>query len=219
MLQRRALYQGFLTCATLRTFVADRLSLRDGSVDLLHRLGLFLPTTEQSLWVHGEGLGEFHAAGPLLRRLRDAHPGLRLVLTTSRPCTALWLGKHFPDAICLPPPWDVPGTARRFFSQLHPRLLLLLEFHDGFGPAVLKFARQAGVPVAVVNGRALPPTGPLRFRAAGCLGLTWWAAGLIDRFCVQSEEMTARLTDWRVELQRVFVTGNLKFDVRARPYG
>src|SRR5262249_45347911 len=193
MLLHRALYQAFLTSATFRTFAADRLPPREWPAELLRRLGLNLPTAEQSLWVHGEGLGEFNAAGPLIRRLRDVLPGSRLVLTTSRPWTARWLRDGHPDAHCLPPPWDVPGAARRFLRRLRPRLIILLDFPAGFCPAVLTEARRTGVPVAVVNGRVLPANCPARFRVARRLGLTRFAARWVDRFCVQGRSTAGQL--------------------------
>ena len=61
--------------------------LGDWFREMLLRLGLFPERARRSLWVHGEGLGEFRLAKPLLRALNEACPGHRLVLTTSRAVT------------------------------------------------------------------------------------------------------------------------------------
>jgi len=209
---RRLAYLAFLVLALIRTLLADRAGLRQWLAAIWQRCGRFPGRARQSIWLHGEGLGEFQAAVPLLDALRGRYPGFRLVLTTSRPALVHWLAQRFPGCICLPPPWDLARCVGRFFRQLQPRLLVLLEFHDGFCPGVLLRAAALGIPVVVVNARALPAGSPWRFRVAERLGLSAHLAGVIDLYCAQDDWSRQALVRRGVPARRVQVTGNLKFD-------
>jgi len=50
------------------------------------RLSLWLPrlpaAAERPLWIHAVSVGEVLAAKPLFRKLREAHPGLPVVVST-----------------------------------------------------------------------------------------------------------------------------------------
>src|SRR5258708_2434171 len=139
---RRWLYSLLSVLATLRALAADRSPIRARFRDFALRLGFDLPRLDRSICVHREGLGEFNAAAALLARLSEIAPADPLVLTTSRPATVRRLAARFPNAVCLP----TPLAHRRFFSRLNPRLLLILEFAEGFSLSSLRLARSRGVP-------------------------------------------------------------------------
>ena len=87
------------------------------------RFGYYAAEVLQSLrqgsglrvWVHAVSLGETRAAGLLLTALREAIPGVRIVLThgtaTGRSAGAALLQ---PGDVQLWQPWDTPGAVRRF---------------------------------------------------------------------------------------------------------
>src|SRR5262249_42573636 len=154
-----------------------------------------LPQTQASIWIHGEGVGEFLAAGPLIQRLQAICPDRTLLLTSSSAPVRRWLERHHPDATVLPLPWDVRSAVRRWFSGLRPRLLLLLDFAGGFCPGALIRSREDGVPVVVVNGRFLAPPRPLRYGLAEQLGLNHSIRQFIARFCVEDASVESRLRE------------------------
>lgn len=208
----RLIHLGWLIAAGLR----DTLASRDlGS--LLPSFGFGLPAGPPSLWIHGEGLGEFLAAEPLLRRLRLARPEHRLVLSASSAATRRWLTGRHPDAIVLPMPRDLATAAFRWFARLDPRLIVLLDFADGFCPAALEVASRRGVAAVVVNGRRLRPPRPRRYALADRLGLTRYVETLIPRFCVQDAAARDALLSDGLPADRVIVTGSLKFDREPPP--
>jgi len=211
-LLRRTSYLAFLIVAALRTFWRDGHPWREWRQDILRRLGLGLPSVPRSIWVHGEGMGEFNAAGPLLERLTQACPDHVLVLTTSRPQSLEWLTVRYPQAICLTLPWDLPGVAARVFRCLNPHLLVLLEFADGFCPGLAQRAQQTKVPVIVVNGRTLPTVQPRRYHVARSLGINSLIFPVVHRYCVQNTLTQAMLEAQGVDEERIHLTGNLKYD-------
>src|SRR4051794_39549094 len=97
---RRWLHSAFVFLATLRALARARLSARDRVRDLARRAGFGLPRLERSIWVHGEGPGEFNGARLLLSQLVRLYPSHRLVLTTSCPMTVGRLAAQFPLAEC-----------------------------------------------------------------------------------------------------------------------
>src|SRR5262245_15639250 len=209
---RRLVHLIFLVFACFRTLVADRCPVRHWFVEVLRRLGLWLPRVERCIWVHGEGMGEFNAARRLIGLILEACPGHRLLLTSSRPNTLRWLKSRYPDAECLPLPWDVAPGVGRFFRRLNPELIVLLEFADGFPPAALFRARKSNVPIVVANARQLPQPKPLRYRLADQLGLNRITNAIVDLFCVQDGSVIVGLGRAGVQSCRVQLTGNLKFD-------
>lgn len=162
------------------------------------------------MWIHGEGMGEFNAATPLIAELRASCPGMRFVFTASRSATCNWLAAKYPNDICLPHTWDI--SASTVCERINPRLIVLLEFHDAFCPSALIWAKDQGVPIVVVNGRRLHRGKPWRFHVAERLGLVRSMAHRIDRFLVQEPETRDWLGSLGVPGERVIEVGNLKYD-------
>ena len=104
------------------------------------------------VWVHAVSLGETRAAGLLLTALREAMPGVRIVLThgtaTGRAAGAALLQ---PGDVQLWQPWDTPGVVRRFLDACAPQIGLLIETE--VWPNWVAGCAQAGVPLYLVNAR------------------------------------------------------------------
>lgn len=217
LLVRRALFAGFQALATVGMLIRDRQPLRCWPGHLLPCLGHFAERAEQAVWIHGEGMGEFNAAHDLIAALRLQLPEARFVFTASRSATSEWLRARYPDDLALPHTWDVPFAVGRFTRALNPRLIVLLEFHDGFCPGALRWARAAGVPVVVVNARTLHAGRPWRFRVATGLGLVQAAARHIDGFITQDEATAGDLLTLGADAGRISIVGNLKYDFTPPP--
>ncbi len=104
-------------------------------------------------------------------------------------------------------PLDLPSCTRRALRSLEPRALVLVETE--LWPALFESAREAGVPVFIVNGRlsdrSLKRT--IRFKRLYTRALeeVWVGA--------QSEEHAARYLALGAIPGRVLVQGNLKYDL------
>jgi len=77
--------------------------------------------------VHAVSVGEVQASAALVRALRARYPAIPLVLTTVTPTAGLSRkASSATDRIQLPP-YDLPGSVRRFFDRTRPPLAIILE--------------------------------------------------------------------------------------------
>src|SRR5260370_18150432 len=113
-------------------------------------------------------------------------------------------------------PFDWNGPVRRAFRAVQPDAIVILETE--IWPNLLRYARSAGVPVVVVNGRRSVRA----FR--GVSGAVKISAGLLGGFLrqilndaalylVQSRQDAARLVALGAASDRVIVTGSMKNDL------
>ena len=172
----------------------------------LAALGRELPL----IWLHAVSVGEVLAASRLIDELDRAFPTHRLVIsTTTRTGQELARERFGPERVfyC---PLDLPWAVRAYLNALQPRLIILAETE--FWPNLLNGCFRRGIPVAVVNARISDRSWP-RYR-----WLNWlWRPFLnrLSRILTQSETDAERLKTIGCLPQRVSVSGNLKFDVRA----
>jgi 3-deoxy-D-manno-octulosonic-acid transferase len=158
------------------------------------------------IWVHAVSLGETRAAAPLLEALRQAQPGVRVLLThmTASGRDAgrallrdgdlqLWL------------PYDVPGALRRFLRCYRPTLGVLMETE--IWPNLLAICAEQGVPLLLANARLSPRSAA---RWARWPRLAAAAFGAIGSAAAQTEADAQRLR--ALGVRETLVAGNLKFD-------
>ena len=82
----------------------------------------------QTIWIHAVSVGEVQAAEPLVRQLLVRHPRYTLLLTTVTPTGRARARLLFGDRVQLRyVPFDLPGSVRRFFDRVRPRLAMILE--------------------------------------------------------------------------------------------
>ena len=80
-----------------------------------------------ALWIHAVSVGEMRAAQPLIQALREAHPGVPVLLTCMTPtgrATAESLYGGFAHIVYLP--YDYAGAMRRFLRRAQPRVAILM---------------------------------------------------------------------------------------------
>ncbi len=160
------------------------------------------------VWVHAVSVGEVLAASAMVRELQSA--GLVVAVSTTTMAGQELAKKRFPECAVFYMPLDFGVVVRRYLGALRPRLVVTME--SELWPNVIRECERAGVPLAVVNARVSDRSFPryMRLRAV-------WGPRLreVTLFLAQSEETAERLRRMGVAAERVRVTGNLKFDVRA----
>lgn len=172
---------------------------------LLDHWGLYTagsPTTG-GVWIHAAAEGEMKVAVALIRALPEDIP---VVVTTNDRGTRLVqevLGERT-ELAALPFPFAF--AVRRFFRRYSPRQLILVESTD---PRPLLYLHMAGreLPTAFVNG--------------------WVSAKWVDAFLpllervrifgVRGEEHREQLAEIGIPMDRVHLTGEMKFDTDADP--
>lgn len=184
--------------------------LRDGK---RARLGLYreLPRGEGSprIWFHGASAGDILTLQPIIRELKARLPGSCVIVSTITNSGLAMARKKLPDVadVVTFAPYDLPGATRRTIAALRPDLLVL-EYTE-IWPNLIRAASKAGVRLALTNGRFDPEKlGKYRalFAAIGN------PLRRIDCFLMRSDEEAARVLSLGAAPDRVWVTGNTKFD-------
>jgi 3-deoxy-D-manno-octulosonic-acid transferase len=175
---------------------------------------LFNKVSEHTIWIHAVSVGEVLAISRVVEELKARLPGWRLVISTTTDTGQKLARQRFGENDVFYLPLDVPWAVGAYLQALRPRLLVLAE--SEFWPNLLHEAHESGAAVAVVNARvsdrSLP--GYLRFRA-----LLQRVMQNIDVLLAQSDEDANRLVQIGASVERVDVSGNLKFEVKphAKP--
>jgi 3-deoxy-D-manno-octulosonic-acid transferase len=196
----------------LRRKLARRAVAEPGyAVAVPERFGHYTQPPEAAselLWVHAVSLGESRAAGILVQALREALPGVRILLTHGT-ATGRAEGQRLLRAgdVQVWQPWDTPAAVQRFLRHFRPRLGLLMETE--VWPNLVLQSRAAGVPLALVNARMSDKSLRSALRWVSLMRPTY---GALAAVWAQTEDDAERLRALSATVQAV--TGNLKFDAQ-----
>jgi 3-deoxy-D-manno-octulosonic-acid transferase len=163
------------------------------------------------VWVHAVSLGEARAAEVLVAQLREALPGMRLLLTHGT-ATGRAQGQSLlqPGDVQVWQPWDTPGAVQRFLAHFQPRIGLLVETE--VWPNMVAACAKATIPLCLVNARLSEKSLQQAQRLAWLSGPAY--AGL-RAVWAQTPDDAQRLTCLGANV--VGVTGNFKFDATPDP--
>ena len=158
------------------------------------------------VWIHAVSLGETRTAAILLAQLRQALPGMRLLLThgtaTGREQGGALLQA---DDVQVWQPWDTPGAVGRFLAHFQPRIGMLLETE--VWPNLVAKCQRAGIPLCLVNAR-LNEKSLKKAQRMGWLSRPAFAQ--LTAVWAQSDADAQRLRQLGAKVRGVL--GNFKFD-------
>ncbi len=159
------------------------------------------------IWLHGASAGDLRAISPMLDELRTRLPECTLIVSCLTNSGAM-MGEQLEgvDAVTYLP-WDLPGATRRAMAAIAPDILVL-EYTEVW-PTLIRTARRAGVKVVLTNGR-FSARNLERYRLL--FGLIGNPLREIDLFLMREDDEAERVLDLGAPLDRVWVTGNTKFD-------
>ncbi|MEW6443368.1 MAG: glycosyltransferase N-terminal domain-containing protein [bacterium] len=208
-----ALY--LLTLPALPFFAWKLLSVPKYRSGFLQRLGLSVPGSmgkspeEQPVWVHAVSVGEVLATVPFIRRLKQAYPQRPIVVSTITPTGQTVAREHFAAAgRVIYFPFDYPFSTRLVLKHVQPKLFVHTETE--IWPNFLFMLGRHGIPSVIVNGR---------ISARSCRQYGWFrfffrqVLESVSAFGMQSKQDCLRIIRIGADPRRVFVTGNMKFDV------
>ncbi len=161
--------------------------------------------SRSTAWFHAVSVGEVNLLPRVVAAFRAAHPDWRVVISSSTD-TGFDLAKERfasdPVFFC---PLDFSWAVRRTIRTLSPQLLVLAELE--IWPNLTRIASEAGVKLAILNGRLSPRSASryARGRMASTFSRFDWI-GAIDSASAD------RFIACGAETQRVCVTGSIKFD-------
>lgn len=198
----------------LPRFIYDALTKGKYVANLRARLG-WIPDFDSKgrkvIWLHCVSVGETQAARPLVSELIKKFPDIALVVSTTT-ITGQKVAKEVfgkDVAACFYFPLDFAFTIRRALNRIDPSLVLIMETE--LWPRFLHECGRRKIPVAIVNGRLSEKSmrgyrliKPLIKRVVGNLSLA----------LMQSERDAKRMRSLGLSREKVFVTGNIKYDAQ-----
>jgi len=182
------------------------------------RLGLYRPAPAAQgsprVWLHGASAGDVLGLVPIVRELKALRPDACVIVSAITDSGASMARQRLiPQGLAELVtflPYDLPGACRRAIAAVRPDVLVL-EYTE-LWPQLVEAAFQAGVKLALTNGRLRPRNVPryrLLFRLTGNL------LQKFDVLMMRAEDEAERALLLGAPPERVHVTGNTKFDALA----
>ena len=163
-----------------------------------------------SVWIHAVSMGETLAVAGLVSALQAEYAERRIFLSCVTR-TGREVGEARMPGVAghFYLPLDFRSSVRRAFAQVQPALLIIVETE--LWPNLLRTAREYGTRVVLVNARLSNRS----FRGYRLAKLFMRRIlNCIDWIGAQTNEDAGRLIALGASLDRVAVTGNLKFDCK-----
>jgi 3-deoxy-D-manno-octulosonic-acid transferase len=144
----------------------------------------------------------------MMKELKSRLPGCCILVTTITNSGLAMARKKLTEAdVICHAPYDLFGATRRAVEALRPDLLVL-EYTE-IWPNLIRAARKANVKIALTNGR-FNPAKMSRYKTF--FRLISNPLRRIDCFLMRSDEEAERVLSLGAAPDRVWVTGNTKFD-------
>ncbi|MGQ0507952.1 MAG: 3-deoxy-D-manno-octulosonic acid transferase, partial [Myxococcaceae bacterium] len=178
------------------------------------RLGFYRPGALPEgggprIWLHGASAGDLLALSPMIGQLRQRFPDCKVFLSTMTNSGYMMASERLAsqvDAVVYAP-YDLWGATRRAVKALAPDLLVL-EYTE-IWPNLIAAARAAGARIVLTNGR-FSPNHLSKYRTL--FSLVGNPLKKVDLFLMREDDEAERALDLGAALERVWVTGNTKFD-------
>lgn len=180
------------------------------------RLGFYTPDQlarfeQQTIWIHAASVGEARAVFPLLDGIRQKYPGYQILMTNMTE-NGHTIARSHPDIdMCLFAPFDVSWSVCKALRQIRPAIILIAETE--LWPNFCRHANQLNIPLLLVNGR-ISDRSYSRYRWVRFFLKSLFSSFTV--FCMQSQADKERIISLGAPADRVFNTGNLKYDNKIR---
>lgn len=164
---------------------------------------------QQDIWFHAVSVGEAEALFPLVKRLHQQHPDIKLLITTTTPTGSARVDAVMQGTVThVYLPYDLPGAVCRFLKCFNPRMGVIVETE--IWPNLFACCYENEVPLAMINARLSEKSaqGYQKISALICPALAkikWIAA--------QTEQDANRFIAIGAPKQVVETLGNIKFDL------
>ena len=179
------------------------------------RFGFQFPKVERKgsgpiFWVHAVSVGETQAIASFVKRIKREISDATFVISSVTETAHETAKRALPDAdyhVFLP--FDFYFSVKHTLSLANPDVVILCE--TDFWWRFLYEAKKLGAVAMLVNGK-ISERSCNNFKRAGFFAKRLF--GLIDFYCLQSEEYKKRFLSLGVPASKIKVTGNIKGDVQ-----
>jgi 3-deoxy-D-manno-octulosonic-acid transferase len=173
-------------------------------------MGFFqIPKLTKPIWIHAVSVGEVLSVKKLIERIRQEFPGVPIVLSTVTPTgqQVVKSPSYQTDALIFFP-FDLRYSVNRVLAQVDPKMIVIAETE--IWPHFLRACQKRKIPVLWVNGRISDKSYP---RYLWIRSLLKKILSRYARIGMQSELDCQRVIALGADPKKVFVIGNLKYDM------
>ncbi|MGL9733938.1 MAG: lipid IV(A) 3-deoxy-D-manno-octulosonic acid transferase [Symbiopectobacterium sp.] len=165
------------------------------------------------IMLHSVSVGETLATIPLVRALRHRYPSLPITVTTMTPTGSERVRSAFGnDVYHVYLPYDLPCAIKRFFDQVNPKLVIIMETE--LWPNLITELHRRNIPLVIANARLSERS------AAGYEKIGSLTRSILRRttlIAAQNKEDGEHFIDLGLQRSHLAVTGSLKFDISVTP--
>ncbi len=164
------------------------------------------------VWFHAVSVGETRAVMPLLRRFKEKHPEVSIVLSTVTKTGRELASREGHGLIerIIYMPLDLGWVVKRALRKIRPSLFIIVE--KEYWPNMIRLADSSNIPVLVINAtiseRSYSRYNSLSFLFTGIFKK-------ISLFCAKRDEDARRAIALGMEEKKVHAVGNIKFDMEG----
>jgi 3-deoxy-D-manno-octulosonic-acid transferase len=162
------------------------------------------PDKKTVIWFHAASLGEFEQGRPLIDKIRENNPQIRILLTFYSP-SGFEIRKNYPGAdLVMYLPMDSSYNARLFVKLANPAATVFIKYE--FWHFYLKELHSAKHPVYLISAIFRPAQAFFKWYGA------WFRRNLhfIDYFFVQDKDSSLLLN--QIGIVNCKVSGDTRFD-------
>lgn len=163
------------------------------------------------IWIHAVSVGEAESVFPLIKLIRQRHPGRPILVTTTTVSGSARVKSVLGNSVeHVYLPYDLPDAVARFLTHFKPAVALIMETE--IWPNFFAQCGQHGVPLFIINARLSDKS------ARGYLklpGLFLPALANLEGIAAQTREDVERFIAIGVDKDKVVRTGNIKFDLEV----
>lgn len=166
------------------------------------------PSDKDPIWIHAVSVGETLAITPFIKALKQQHPNVPIILTTTTRTgadQAQKLGNLIEHRYA---PLDFPDALSRFFARINPRMLIIMETE--LWPNMLNQCHSRDIPVVILNAR-LSERSCQRYQRIRTFFQSMTKA--VRLFLCQHKDDAARFTRLGIPASHLKITGSVKFDI------
>ena len=167
------------------------------------------PYTQNVIWFHAVSVGESEALFPLIALIKQKHPALPLLITTTTPTGSARVKAVLGDSVAhVYLPYDLPDVVERFFNAFQPQRAVILETE--IWPNLYHACAVKHIPLYLVNA-CLSEKSVRGYQKIPSLVIPTLQA--VTKIATQTDSDKSNFIQIGACANRIENLGNIKFDV------
>lgn len=162
------------------------------------------------IWVHAVSVGEAIASASLIKKLKERHPSLDIVISTVTDTGRKVAMERMGDSAgIIYVPFDLPFAIHNTVKRIRPSAFIIMETE--LWPNTIRILSELNIPVLLLNGRISERS------FNGYKKLKFFIKDVLKKvslLCMQEGVYADRIRSLGAEPERVRVIGSFKFDTR-----